>query len=36
LLKQKCSISADQQSAILNAAYAVFLALVQPHVRTYV
>ena len=36
LLKQKCSISADQQSAILNAAFAVFLALVQPHVRTNV
>ena len=36
LLKQKCSISADQQSAILNAAFVVFLALVQPYVRTYV
>lgn len=36
LLKQKYSISADQQSVILKAAFAVFLALVLPHVRTYV
>jgi hypothetical protein len=36
LLKQKWSISADQQAAILKAAFAVFIALVHPHVRTYV
>jgi hypothetical protein len=34
LLKQKWSISADQQAAILKAAFAVFIALVHPHVRT--
>lgn len=36
LLKQKWTISADQQAAILKAAFAVFIALVHPHVRTYV
>jgi hypothetical protein len=36
LLKQKWSISVAQKSAILNAALAVFMTLVQPHVRTYV
>jgi hypothetical protein len=36
LLKQKWSISAVQQAAILKAAFAVFIALVHPHVRTYV
>ena len=36
LLKQKWSISADQQAAILKAAFAVFITLVHPHVRTYV
>jgi hypothetical protein len=36
LLKQKWTISADQQAAILIAAFAVFIALVHPHVRTYV
>ena len=36
LLKQKHSITADQQAAILKSSFAVFLALVLPHVRTYV
>jgi len=36
LLKQKWSISADQQAAILKTAFAVFITLVHPHVRTYV
>jgi hypothetical protein len=36
LLKQKYPISADQQAAILKSSFAVFLALVLPHVRTYV
>jgi hypothetical protein len=36
LLKQKYSITADQQAAILKSSFAVFMALVLPHVRTYV
>ncbi len=36
LLKQKCSISAEQQAAILKAAFDVFLTLVQPPIRTHV
>lgn len=36
LLKQKWSISADQLSAILQVAFATFLALVQHPVRTHV
>jgi hypothetical protein len=32
LLKQKWAISADQLAAILNAAFAVFITLVHPHV----
>lgn len=36
LLKHKWSLSADQLSTILNAAFRTFLALVQPIVRTYV
>jgi hypothetical protein len=36
LLKQKWSISAAQQSAILEAAFVIFLALVQHPVRTHV
>jgi hypothetical protein len=36
LLKQKYSITVDQQAAILKSSFAVFMALVLPHVRTYV
>ena len=36
LLKQKCSISAEQHSAILLAAFDAFRTLVHPFVRSYV
>jgi hypothetical protein len=36
LLKQKWSLSTDQKSAVLSAAFATFLNLIHPHVRSYV
>ena len=36
LLKQKWSLSTEQKTAVLCAAFATFLNLIHPHVRTYV
>ena len=36
LLKQKWTLSHDQKTAVLHAAFATFLALVHPRVRTFV
>ncbi len=36
LLKQKWSLSDEQKAAVLNAAFASFLNLVHPHVRSFV
>jgi hypothetical protein len=36
LLKQKWSLSLEQESLILKSAFDTFLALIQPNVRTYV
>ena len=36
LLKQKWSLSGEQISAVLEAALGTFMALVQPHVRTFI